>query len=148
MISIPAIVSDNRYLQKLCECSSGVENEIRAEIYARDGNRDSERPASRSGAGGKPTESCATKSLTSLVRSPVRSKLPSRARGFEQPVCAQNCARDRDRKDGPSERCLRAPGILMISHTCQLLGRVRKPALVQQTRLHHLVLNNFERAAW
>ena len=76
----------------------------------------------------------------------MRSKLPLRVRGVELEVRAPSGARDCDRNSRLSEWRLRAPSIPMSGHTCQLLGRERKPALAQQKRLRRLVLNSFNSA--
>ena len=80
------------------------------------------------------------------VGSLVRSKLPLRVRGIKQRVRVPSDARDPDRSTRPSERCQRAPSILMSSRTLQLLGYVRKPTLAQQKRLQLLVPISFKRA--
>ena len=91
-------------------------------IFARDGDRDSERTKPRSDAHDIQAKSCAFFLSSSVIRSAYARKLPLQLRGVEKPNRAPFRARARKpfglRK--PKHRAV--PGILMSSQTRQLLG--------------------------
>ena len=62
---------------------------------------------------------------TEGVRSAVRSKLPSRVRGVQQPIREPLAARGRDRDNASLGRRRRALSTPMSNRTRQMLGRMR-----------------------
>ena len=78
----------------------------------------------RSDAQEKQANICVPATSTDVIISTMRSRLPARVHGVEQPVRASCGSHDLDHKRGPSGRRLQVPGIPMSSRTCQLLGCV------------------------
>ena len=141
MMVNPVVVIDLRQVQ-FPRRASGAPERISVHLFfACNRDRDSDRTAACSDARSTPEDSCDPAASTDVVRLVVRSKLPSRVRGVEQPICASSGARGRDRDSASSGRRRQAPGIPMSSRTRQLLGRVRKLTLVQQKRSLRSVLD-------